>query len=247
MTTRLHPILRSGLLLFTLLICGCASHTGPYEIFNGRDLTGWDGDPKFWRVEEGAITGETTPHTPAAHNTFIIFRGATVSNFELTLEYRVCSDWANSGVQYRAFELSSTSDDDRWIVGGYQADIDEPVHYTGILYGELDRGILASRGERVVIDPGGKPRVTGSLGSAEELARYIRPKGQWNQYRITADGNHIEQCINGVVVTDVTDLDALAISPGVKGARASGVLALQIHTGSPMKVQFRNIHLRTLP
>ncbi|MFO0829520.1 MAG: DUF1080 domain-containing protein [Phycisphaerales bacterium] len=218
------------------------------SLFNGVDLTGWDGDPRFWRVENGLLTGETTAKTPAEHNTFIIYRGGEVKDFELTFDYVIRSDWANSGLQYRSFEKPVAGADNagRWIVGGYQADIDTPVTYTGILYGELDRAIMAQRGQKVEIEPGGKPKVVGSLGDPAELAKKINGKDGWNTYRVVARGNHLTHEINGVTMVDVVDNDAVVTEPLAKGARTHGVLAFQLHAGQPMKIQFRNVSLRTL-
>jgi hypothetical protein len=216
------------------------------SIFNGVDLTGWDGDPRFWRVEDGTLTGETTAARPLEHNTFIIYREAEVTDFEIQFEYVIRSDWANSGLQYRSFEVLGAGPGDRWIVGGYQADIDAPVQYTGILYGERERGILALRGQRVEIEPGGTPRVIGSLGDSNALARHINSKDGWNAYRIVVSGNHATHEINGVMMAEIVDNDAIAAEPGAKGARMHGLLALQLHTGQPMKIQFRNITLRAL-
>jgi hypothetical protein len=213
-------------------------------IFNGKDLTGWDGDPAHWRVEDGCLVGETTAERPIAHNTFVVYRGGDVADFELTCDYMIESDWANSGIQYRSWQPPDAPD--AWVVGGYQADIDEPVTYTGILYGERDRGILAERGQVVTIGAGGAPAVTGTLGDRAELASSIHGKGTWNSYRITATGNRAIHEINGVRMAEVVDDDTLVTEPGAKGARTSGLLALQLHTGAPMRIRFRNIMLRPL-
>ncbi|MDZ4830167.1 MAG: DUF1080 domain-containing protein [Phycisphaerae bacterium] len=222
---------------------------GARSIFNGVDLTGWDGDARFWRVEDGTLTGETTAANPTERNTFIIYRGADVRDFEVQFEYVIRSDWANSGLQYRSFEVpvaDGSGDRGRWIVGGYQADIDQPVQYTGILYGERDRGILALRGQQVEIEPGGKPKVTGSLGDPQALAGHINGKDGWNTYRIEVSGNHAIHEINGVRMAEIVDNDTVVTEPGAKGARTHGILALQLHTGQPMKIQFRSIKLREL-
>jgi len=202
-------------------------------IFNGKDLAGWDGNPDFWRVEDGAITGQTTAEKPTKGNTFIIWRaGVSVDDFELKLEYKIIG--GNSGVQYRSFEPG-----EKWVVGGYQADIDSSDRFSGILYGERDRGILATRGQKVVIGDDHKPKVSGELGDARELQGKIK-KEDWNEYHITARGNHLLHRINGQVMVDVTDEDKT-------GRRASGILALQLHAGPPMKVQFKNVRLKRTP
>src|SRR5690606_36888037 len=114
------------------------------SLFNGRDLEGWDGNPQFWRVEEGAIVGQTTRDNPTRGNTFLIWRRGEVGDFVLRLKYKI--EGGNSGIQYRSREAS------QWVIGGYQADIDASQTYTGILYEERGRGILAQRGQQVVID-----------------------------------------------------------------------------------------------
>lgn len=217
----------------------------PAPIFNGKDLSGWEGDPSLWRVQNGVLIGETTAERPIAHNSFLIYRGREVTDFVFECEYSVRSDWANSGIQYRSVELPSDGNDaGRWIVSGYQADIDEPVQYTGILYGERDRGILALRGQRVEIQPGGAPKVMETFADGGELAARIGGKDRWNHYTIEVRGNHATHWINGVKVAEITDNDGVVEEPGAKGARRQGILALQLHTGAPMKIQFRNLTLQ---
>jgi len=217
-------------------VCGAAwgEEPGFRSLFDGRTLAGWDGAPGFWRVEDGAITGQTTPERPAPHNTFLIWRGGELDDFELRLEYRIHNH--NSGVQYRSREEPD------WIVVGYQADasFETPESpWSGILYEEGGRGFLAKRGEKAVIGLDGKPKVTGSVGDPEKLGAVVK-NGQWNELVVTAQGNHLVHKINGQVTIDVVDEDA-------PRRRASGVLALQLHQGTPMKVQFRNIRLKRLP
>jgi hypothetical protein len=126
-------------------------------------------------------------------------------------------------------------------VGGYQADIEVGKTYSGILYEERGRGILAKRGEKVVIHEGSAPdkpkiEVTGSVGISDAIQAGIHP-GQWNVYRIVAVGGHLQHFINGKQTVDVIDETAV-------GAK-SGILALQLHAGPPMTVQFRDIVLKT--
>jgi hypothetical protein len=211
---------------------------GFVRIFDGKDLTGWDGNPKLWSVKDGAITGQTTAENPAKGNTFLIWTNGTVSDFELRCTYRIVPGdshgFGNSGIQYR----SKILDPANWVVGGYQADMEAGDTYSGILYEERMRGILALRGQKVVLHAGQKPEVVGSLGSAAELGAMIK-KGDWNDYVIIAKGNHLQQFINGRQTVDVVDEDE------AKRA-ASGVLALQLHAGAPMMVQFKNIRLKKL-
>lgn len=206
-------------------------------IFNGRDLTGWDGNPKLWSVQDGAITGQTSKENPTPGNTFIIWRDGLVDDFELRFSYRIMPNgdqpFGNSGVQYRSTDFGN------WSVGGYQADFEYGDSYSGILYEErMSRGIMAERGQKVVFGPDGKKEVTGSVGDSKEIQAAIR-KGDWNEYSITAQGFHFVHRINGRVTVDVTDNDPK------KQARL-GVLALQLHAGPPMKVQFKDIRLKRL-
>lgn len=202
------------------------------DLFDGATLTGWSGDPALWRVEDGAITGETRADAPIDYNSFLTWTDGELDDFELTLEYRIFG--GNSGIQVRSFAL-----DKPHAVGGYQADIDAEGKWTGTNYGEQFRGILAKRGEKAVVGEDGKPTVVGSLGEPEDLAKAIR-QGEWNTYRIVAQGRRIVCEINGVPMSEIVDEDGDA-------RRRAGLLALQLHKGPPMKVQFRNIRLKRLP
>lgn len=213
---------------------------GEQTLFNGQDLTGWDGSPDLWSVQDGAIVGKTTKESPAKSNTFLIWKGGDVADFEFTCKFKMVpgpQGFANSGVQYR----SKIVDPKYWVVGGYQADMEAGKTYTGILYEEKMRGMLAKRGETVVIKDGegGKPKidVTGSCGNSDEIQATVK-NGEWNDYKIIAKGNHLQHFVNGKQTVDVTDES----SHGAK----SGVLALQLHAGSPMEVQFKDLVLKPL-
>ncbi|HOX02341.1 MAG TPA: DUF1080 domain-containing protein [Candidatus Paceibacterota bacterium] len=211
-------------------IIAAESPAGFTPLFNGKDLAGWDGNPKFWSVQDGVITGQTTAANPTSGNTFLMWRGGTVSDFELRLSYRLVG--GNSGIQYRSKDLG------KWVAGGYQADIEAGANYTGILYEERGRGILAKRGEKTRITPEGKIEVVGSLGKADELQKSIRPE-QWNDYVIIARGNRIIHKINGKTMVEVVDDQP-------ERRASSGILALQLHAGPPMLVQFRHLFLKPL-
>jgi len=207
---------------------------GFQSIFDGKSLEKWDGNPDFWRVEDGAITGQTTADKPTKGNTFIIWRGGELADFELKLEYKIVG--GNSGIQYRSFEVP----DNKWVIGGYQGDFEAGETYSGILYGERFRGILCNRGQKTVLkQKDGKfaVEVVGSVGDSKEIQSKIK-KEDWNSYHIVAKGFHFQHFINGVATADCTDED--------EARRASGVLALQLHAGPPMKVQFRNIRIKHL-
>ncbi len=217
--------------LFAAATTAPAQEDGFTSIFDGKTLEGWDGDPDFWRVEDGAITAQTTKEKPLQANTFIIWREGELADFELKIEYRIFG--GNSGIQYRSFEVEGQ----KWVIGGYQADLDAANEWSGVNYGEKFRNILAKCGEEVVIGEDGERKVVGSVGDSEELRSGIK-KEDWNEYHIIAKGNHLVQKINSVLMSELTDNDKIA--------RASGLLALQLHTGAPMKIQFRNIRVKHL-
>ena len=227
----------TSLALFLGLTLGGAAARGADEegfqtLFNGTDLTGWEGNPKLWSAQDGTITGRTTAEDPIKGNTFLIWRAGTVDDFELRLSYRMVG--GNSGIQYR----SKVADEKNWVVGGYQADFEAGKTYSGILYEERGRGILAQRGQMTWIQPDGKIRVVGSLGKSEEIQAGIKHE-DWNDYVVIARGKHLTHVINGLVTADVTD------DQESKSA-SSGILALQIHAGPPMLVQFKNIRIKSL-
>ena len=222
----LHRMIACVLLL---LMAQAAAAGEPQRIFNGKDLSGWEGDPAIWSVEDGAIVGRLTAEKPIDHNTFLIWQGGELGDFRLRLEYRI--EGGNSGVQYR----SRVIDPAKWIVGGYQADIVDGPEYTGILYDERgSRGILANRGERVKIGPDGQREAT-SFADAAELQKSIHAD-DWNTYVIVARGPRLRHKINGKLMSEAIDRDR-------EKSAASGVLALQVHQGPPMTVRFRNIRL----
>ncbi|MHB8861446.1 MAG: 3-keto-disaccharide hydrolase [Pirellulaceae bacterium] len=200
------------------------------SLFDGKTLDGWDGDPRFWSVKEGVICGQTTPENPTEHNTFLIWRKGVVDDFQLDLDFRLVG--GNSGIQYRSQEA------DKWVIGGYQADFDASGTYSGILYEERGRGILAERGKQVVVNEQGKVEVVGDTTENETILRVLK-KNDWNHYTIIAKGNHLIHKINGLVTVEVTDNQADKRS-------LSGLLAFQVHQGDPMLVQFRNIQLQPL-
>ena len=210
---------------------------GFQSIFDGKTLKNWDGNPKFWSVKDGAITGQTTKTNPTNGNTFIIWKGGQTADFELKLQYKIIG--GNSGIQYRSFKKGGKNDG--WRIGGYQADFEAGNTFSGILYGEAYRGILANRGLKTeLVRKGGKFQVktVARLGDSAAIQAKIK-KEDWNDYHITARGFHFVHRINGVVTSECTDNDK-------KMRRADGLLALQLHAGPPMTVQFRNIRLKRL-
>lgn len=229
------------------LLYGVSARAAEKNLFNGTDLTGWEGNPDLWSVKDGAITGQTTAEKPAKGNTFLIWKDGDktgdIGDFELNLKFRIVDKngeskgFGNSGIQYR----SKIADPQNWVVGGYQADFETGKNYSGILYEERGRGILAQRGQKVVIHEGEAPNkpkieVTGEVGKSDEIQAAIK-QADWNDYKIIARGNHLQHFINGKQTIDVTDETAI-------GAKR-GVLALQLHAGDPMMVQFKDIVLKS--
>lgn len=206
--------------------------SGFQPIFDGRTLNGWDGDPTFWRVEDGALVGETTTTRQPVQNTFLIWRGGTPGDFELRCEYKLTG--FNSGIQYRSVELP----DIKWAMKGYQFDMDGEQRYTGQIYEERGRGFLAMRGQFSYIGDGQKPAVVSSLGEGDELKRLIRADG-WNDVHIIARGNVLIQMINGRVMSQLIDDDTA-------GRKMNGLLGIQVHKGPPMKIEVKNIRLKNL-
>lgn len=206
---------------------------GFQSIFDGKTLDGWDGDPKFWSVGNGVIVGQSTVDTPVELNTFLIWRGGAPGDFELKLEYRI--DSTNSGVQYRSVELPDVG---KWVLKGYQADIDAANVYTGQIYEERGRGFLALRGQVTHIGDGETPVIQGSLGDGEALKAHINVDG-WNKFHLIARGNTLIQIVNGQTMSTVIDDDLSARSLG-------GLLGIQLHRGDPMKVEVRNVWLKPL-
>ena len=208
---------------------------GEQALFNGKDLEGWDGNPIHWSVEDGAIVGVNTKENPTKGNTFLIWKGGNLKNFDLTLECKI--DSGNSGIQYRSF--IKPGEHDGWRIGGYQADFESGDKYSGICYGEAFRGILCMRGDRTTLsrDQSGKLiKSVEKIGETTKLGLSIQKK-DWNTYRIVADGFRFEHYINGEKMCELIDNDE-------KERRAEGLLAFQVHAGPPMKVYFRNIVLK---
>ncbi|TWU10171.1 family 16 glycoside hydrolase [Allorhodopirellula heiligendammensis] len=197
-------------------------------LFDGSSLAGWRGVEGFWSVVDGAIQGQTTAENPTKGNTFLVWQGGELGDFEFRCKVRF--EGNNSGVQYR----SEVVDASNFAMAGYQADLHPNPNYFGMMYGErTPRGIIATRGQRVVIDADGKKNVVGDVGKEEPLVA-----GDWNDLRIIAVGNRLIHQVNGITTVDITDNDP--------GAKATGQLGLQLHAGPPMKVEFRSLLLRPL-
>jgi len=225
------------------------STAGFVQIFDGKTLTGWEGDTNYWRVEDGCLVGEIKPDKLLKTNSFIIWKGGEPADFELILEYRI-ETAGNSGINYRSEKLTDVPH----ALRGYQADIDGKNNYTGQNYEERGRTTLAYRGQKTVIDPLAKPsasvredvknnawtglKVTESLGNIDSLKTHIK-SGGWNEVHLVIKGNRLQHFVNGVLMSDVTDNDTA-------NRKMKGLLGVQVHVGPPMKVEYRNIRLKKL-
>jgi hypothetical protein len=222
--------------------------SGFTSMFNGRDLTGWEGLPGAWSVQDGTITAESTPEKPCKAAHYLMWRGGKPADFELRLDFRLQGAGGNSGIQFRSRELPN------WDTSGYQADIEFGDQWTGCLF-EHTRGGVVMRGEQSIIDQDGKKTVI-PIAAPESVKRLMAANGvegkglslsaallhqvrmgEWNSYTITARGPEITLKLNDVVMCQVRDLQT-----GV--AAKDGVIALQMHPGPPMKIQFKNLRIK---
>ncbi|MEN9633945.1 MAG: hypothetical protein RL077_2349 [Verrucomicrobiota bacterium] len=206
---------------------------GFVQIFDGKTLTGWDGDPTYWRVENGVIVGESTPGHLVKDNTFLIWRGGRTADFELKIDFRLGG--VNSGIQYRSVELPAIG---KWVLKGYQADMDSLNGFTGNIHEERGRDLLVQRGNIVRAEEGGKYTLVGKIGEASDLRGSVNV-GNWNRYHIIARGPILMQFLNGRLMAVLIDEDT-------KNRTLDGVLGLQMHVGPPFKVEYRNIWYRKL-
>jgi len=212
-----------------------AKLAGPVEpgfksIFNGKDLFGWTGNPRIWSVKDGAITGQTTVENSVSENTFLIWKGGEPSNFELRLKFRIES--GNSGVY---FHSKQRTDMQQEALIGPQADFSFDGRWTGVLMEYTLREILAERGQKTHIDRNGKINVIDSLGDPTELLAKVKPT-QWNDYTVITKAGHTTLIINGVTMCEVQDDDPKRPT--------AGKLAIQVHRGPEMLVQFKDIRIR---
>jgi hypothetical protein len=241
-----YPLLLSILFAATLLRGEEVSPVAPPEssglrsIFNGKDLQGWDGDPRLWAVKEGVIRGETTSEAVAAGNTFLIWNEGNTADFELRLSFR-CNAENNSGVQYRSTRVTEGVKND-WVVKGYQHEIRNEIqlpNVSGFIYDERGtRGRICLVGERATWESGDGKQVQGQLIDQAEFQELFR-LDDWNDIVIIARGNRILHYLNGRLILDFTDNDP-------DRALLDGSLALQLHAGKPMWCEFKDIRIAEL-
>lgn len=240
----------SMIVALALVAVGCQSQgsestsAAPQEatgeaIFNGEDLSGWDGDERFWSVEDGAIVGESTEETPTEANTFLIWEGGEPDDFELSFQYRFVlvgdDEYGNSGVQIRSERFEDPEHPDlEHRVRGYQADMAISDWIPGIHYEEQKRGIVARRGQRVRFDADGE-RHEERFAEEDALGEHINIHSEWNDYQVYAHGDTIRARINGELMHELIDE-----SPQ---AESEGIIAFQVHAGPPMRVEIRDVRL----
>jgi hypothetical protein len=208
---------------------------GFQSIFDGKSLAGWEGDPVYWRAENGVLVGEITPQTVVKSNTFIIWRGGRPKDFELKLDYRITAD-GNSGINYRSAVVPDpVTPANRFAMRGYQCDIDGRKRYSGNNYEEKGRLFLATRGQLTRVVGGRPPVLISTFGDADALGSFVTD--DWNAVHLIVRGNTLTHMINGRLMSVVIDDD-------VPNRPADGLLGVQVHVGPPMKVEYRNIRLK---
>ena len=216
-----------GKLLMTVICLGGMTFAEEVNLFNNKDLTGWDGPPGVWTVENGALVAQSTLEKPCKTDTYLVWKGETPSDYELSADFRLSAQ-GNSGIQIRSENLP------QWKTSGYQADMTGDGSLVGFVY-HHKRGLIAGRGQRVLVAPDGTKTIE-KIATPEELLKSYKP-GDWNTYRIICNGPEITLYVNSVMMCQFTDKDS-------KVATTNGVIALQMHPGPPMKIEFKNIILK---
>jgi hypothetical protein len=204
------------------------------SIFNGKDLSGWEGVDGLWKVEDGVIVGSTHGVEIEA-NTFLVYRKEKVTNFHLKLRFKL-EGKSNSGVMYRAQDIEGAPH----ALSGPQLDIHPKPEYLGMYYSEkTGRGIVAQRGQKVLVTDAvnakgkSQPKITGKVGDNSKFDPY-----EWHDYEVIAVGARSIHKIDGVVTVDVTDR--------FPGSDRTGYIGLQLHRGPAMKAYAKNIQLTHL-
>ncbi len=218
-----------------------AEPAGMRSLFNGQDLTGWDGDPRLWSVKDGIIHGETTAENVANGNTFLICKDVVLKDFELRLSFR-CNATNNSGIQYRSKHITEGKVGNKWVVRGYQHELrneNKLPNVSGFIYDEGGkRGRICLAGERAKWGADGKKQVIGEpLIDQAQFEKLFR-LDDWNDVVIIGEGNHIRHYLNNRLILDFTDEEPQL-------ALREGILALQLHAGKPMWAEFKNIRVHT--
>jgi len=199
------------------------------SLFNGKNLDGWDGDPKLWKVENGIVVGTCEGPDQLDHNSFLIWRGGTVKNFELRATMRVVGD-NNSGIQYRSRERKDIAP---WVISGYQCDVHPAIEHTAMTYEEKGRGIFGLNGKNVLLDPDGARWL---LSEHDPVDVDV---SDWQEYTVIARGNHLIHQVAGKTTSELIDCHE-------EGRALEGLLAIQLHRGNPNQVEIREMKVKAL-
>ena len=215
--------------LIVALSSSLLAEEGFTSLFNGKDLSGWDGDPKLWKVENGIVIGTCEGPDSFKHNTFLVWRGGQVKDFELRATVRIIGD-NNSGIQYRSRTIPEAGP---WAITGYQCDIHPAIEHTGMTYEERGRGIFGLNGKNVMLDPEGDRWL---LSEHDPVKIEV---SQWNEYMVIARGNHLIHKVNGMVTSELIDHHE-------SGRALEGLLAIQLHRGNPNRVEIKELRIKPL-
>ena len=208
---------------------------GFQPIFDGKSLAGWEGNTTYWRAENGVLVGEITPTTVIKSNTFIIWRGGSPADFELKLDYRI-TEAGNSGINYRSVVVPDpVTPENKFAMKGYQFDLDGRRRYDGNNYEEKGRLFLAVRGQVSHVVGGRPPIVLSTFATSDELATV--PTADWNAAHLIVRGKTATHILNGRLMSITIDDDA-------PNRKLDGLIGMQVHTGPPMKIEYRNIRLK---
>lgn len=212
-----------------------ADEPGFQPIFHGKSLAGWEGNPIYWRAENGVLVGEITPENVIKSNTFIIWRGGSPADFELKLDYRI-TEAGNSGINYRSVVVPDpVTPANKFAMKGYQFDLDGRKRYDGNNYEEKGRLFLAVRGQITHVVGGRPPIVLSSFATSDELAGVSTP--DWNAAHLIVRGNTATHILNGRLMSITVDDDP-------PNRKLDGLIGMQVHVGPPMKIEYRNVRLK---
>lgn len=221
-------ILLAGLIVLGSVACN-DSRDQALEIFNGKDLSGWSGHFDWWLVEDGALTAESTADKPCEKSNYLTWTGGQPADFQLDCDFML-SAAGNSGIQIRSEPRPGFD------TYGYQADMTGDGELIGYVYHHKHK-LVAERGEKVILSPEGTRTAT-RFADKESLLDHYK-KEDWNHYRIVCEGQKITLFLNGILMCEITDQSS-------SGAANKGIIALQMHRGPPMKVQFKNVSIKIL-
>ncbi|MEM0897942.1 MAG: DUF1080 domain-containing protein, partial [Verrucomicrobiota bacterium] len=205
------------------------SNDGFTPLFNGEDLTGWEGAPGLWKVKDGVVVGTCSGPEALENNSFLVWKGGTLKDFELRATIRVVGD-NNSGIQYRSRLKPEIGP---WVISGYQCDVHPAIEHTGMTYEEKGRGIFGLNGKNVLLDPKGQRWL---MSEHEPVEVDV---SQWNEFSVVARGNHLVHRVNGKVTSEFIDCDDV-------GRSMEGLLAIQLHKGNANRVEIKDLRVKTL-